>query len=174
MPRYCGGVRLGDTLTLSNGIITMASETAVAGEIVSPCGAAFDANVFEVVRVGGVPVLTSVGVDEDMDMQILLKPICGGFYLDGNYFTVDKDRVIDFDESPVLEILVDPHDATITVTYGADATPVDPIPGTTNMFKLSETGEEYTVTASKDGYASQEQDVTADQNHIVEFTLVAN
>ena len=173
MPRYCGGVRLGDTLTLSNGIITMAGETAVVDEIVSPCGAAFDANVFEVVRVGGVPVLTSVGVDEDMDMQIILKTNCG-FAVDGNYFTVSEDGELDFDESHVLEVLVDPHDATITVTYGADATPVDPIPGTTNMFKLTETGEEYTVTVSKDGYASQEQDVTADQNHIVEFTLVAN
>lgn len=172
MPNFCGGIKLGDTLKVDNGIITMSDLVADESNVVTPCGMLFDGAVFEVVRVDGVPVLTSVGVDENMDIQVLLRSNCG-FKMDGNYFTLNADKSVDFDESHVLEVIVEPHDATITVTYGDAATPVDPIAGTTNMFKLAETDETYTITASKEGYTSQEQQITADQNHIVEFTLVA-
>ena len=171
MPNYCGGIKLGDTLKVDKGIITLADHTSVSGETITPCGMLWDSNIFEVGKHNGAYILTSVGVDEDMDMPMYIKSNCG-LNLDSRYFTLNEDRSIDFDESYVLEVLVEPHDATITVTYGDADTPVEPIQGTTNMFKLTEIDETYTITASKEGYTSQEQQITADQNHIVEFTLV--
>lgn len=171
MANYCGGIKLGTTLKVDKGIITLSNHTSVVGEAITPCGMLWDSNIFEVGRHNGAYILTSVGVDEDMDMSAPLKSNCG-LALDPRFFTINTDHSVDFDESYVLEVVVDPHDATIAVTYGDANTPVAPISGTTNMFKMTETDEQYTVSVTKDGYTPQEQQVTADQNHIVEFTLV--
>lgn len=170
MPNYCGGIKLGDTLKVDKGIITLADHTSDVNNVVTPCGQKFDGTVFEVVKHGGINVLSSIGIDEDMELYPILKTNCG-FAIDGRYATITSG-VLDWDESYIAEVLVLPVDVTITVTYGDADTPVEPIQGTTNMFKLTEIDETYTITASKEGYTSQEQQITADQNHIVEFTLV--
>ena len=171
MPNYCGGIKLGDSLAVKNGIICIASEDPDFNNIVTPCGQSFDGVEMEVVKHGGIYVLTSVSVDENMEMPEPLRTNCG-FKVDPRYFSINENGSLEFDPSYVAEIIVDPHDATITVTYGDADTPVEPIQGTTNMFKLTEVDETYTITASKEGYTSQEQQITADQNHIIKFTLV--
>lgn len=170
MPNFCGGLKFGSTLKIDKGIITLADHTSDVNNVVTPCGQKFDGTIFEVVQHGGINVLSSIGIDEDMELYPVLKTNCG-FAIDGRYATI-TNGVLDWDESYIVEVLVDPHDATITVTYGDADTPVEPIQGTINMFKLTEVDETYTITASKEGYTSQEQQITADQNHIVEFTLV--
>lgn len=172
MAKFCGGIKLGESLAVKQGVICVASEEPDFDNIVTPCGQSFDGVEMEVVKHGGIYVLTSVSIDEDMEMPEPLRTNCG-FKVDPRYFSINENGELEFDPSYVAEILVEPHDATIAVTYGNAATLVDPIAGTTNMFKLTETDATYTVSVSKDGYTSQEQQITADQNHIVEFTLVA-
>ena len=170
MPNFCGGIKLGETLKVEDGIITLVTETPNEETVVTPCGMLWDSNVFEVTKVSGRPVLTSVGIEEEMGMPVIVKSNCG-LALDGLYFTVNADKSIDFNEAHVLEVLFTPIDATVAVTYGDDSTPVEPIPGTTNMYKLDEIDATYSITVSKEGYTSQTEQVTADENHIVEINL---
>lgn len=170
MANFCGGIKLGETLKVDKGIITLATGTSVVDEVVTPCGMLWDSNVFEIAKVEGRPVVTSIGIDEEMGMPLIVKSNCG-LALDGLYFQVNEDKSIDFNESHVLEVLFTPIDATVAVTYGDEDTPVEPIPGTTNIYKLDETDATYSITVSKEGYTSQTEQVTADQNHIIEINL---
>lgn len=173
MANFCGGIKLNqETFKIDKGIITMSDHTSDVANVVTPCGMLFDGAVFEVGLHDGKKILTSIGVDEEMDMPAPIKTNCG-LLIDPRYFSVDEDGILNFSEHYILEVIVSPNNATIAVTYGAEATPVEPITGTTNLFALTETDEDYTVTVSAEGYTTQEQDVTADQNHIVEITLVA-
>lgn len=171
MANFCGGIKLGESLAVKNGIICIASEEPEVDNVVTPCGMLFSGNDFEVLKVDGRYVLSSIHTDEEQDIQVLVKTNCG-ILANGNYFSLNENGELEYEDAYIAEVLVDPADATITVTYGDADTPVEPIQGTTNMFKLTEVDETYTVTASKEGYTSQEQQITADQNHIVEFTLV--
>lgn len=172
MARFCGGIKLGESLAVKQGVICVASEEPETDNVVTPCGMLFSGNDFKVLKVDGRYVLSSVHTDEEQDIQVLVRTNCG-ILANGNYFSINENGALEYEDAFILEVLVDPHDATIAVTYGDADTPVEPISGTTNMFKLVEVDETYTVSASKDGYTSQEQQITADQNHIVEFTLVA-
>ena len=172
MANFCGGIKLGESLAVKNGIICIASEEPETDNVVTPCGMLFSGNDFEVLKVDGRYVLSSVHTDEEQDIQVLVRTNCG-ILANGNYFSINENGALEYEDAYILEVVVEPHDTTITVAYGDAATPVEPIQGTTNMFKLTEVDETYTITASKEGYTSQEQQITADQNHIVEFTLVA-
>lgn len=171
MAKFCGGIKIGETLKVDDGIITLSDHTADPDEVVTPCGMLWDGTVFEVAKHDGAYLLTSVGVDEEMDMVLPpIKTNCG-LNADPRYFTLNEDGSIDFAEHYLMEVVVSPSDAEISVTYGDAATPVEPIEGTTNLFTLTETDETYSVTVSKEGYTEQTQEITADQNHIVEITL---
>ena len=171
MARFCGGLKFDSTLEVVDGIITVAGETPELEHAVTPCSMLFDGEEFEVVKHSGVNVLTSIGVDEEMEMPRPLKTNCG-FYVDPRYFVVEDDGKLGFDDSAVIEVLVQPSDATVSVTYGDSATPVEPLNGTTNMFKLTEIEQTYTVTATLEGYTTQEQDVDDNTlSQIIEITL---
>ena len=170
MARFCGGLKLGNTLEIVNGIITVSGEMPDITHTISPCGMLFDGEEFEVMDYQGAHMLTSIGRDEEMEAVHPIKTNCG-FYVDPLYFTFDDNGALEFDDAHIAEVLVEPIDATVVVTYGDADTPVEPIPGTTNMYKLMEIEQTYTVAASKEGYTTASQDIDATENHIVEISL---
>lgn len=172
-PMFCGGLKIDDTLELVDGIITVAGETPDRTHAISPCGQLFDGEEFEVVKHKGANILTSIGVDEEMDMPAPIKTNCS-FAFDPRYFSLGAGKKLGFDDSGVIEVVVSPADATIAVTYGDADTPVEPLAGTTNIFKLTELEQTYTVTVSKEGYTTQQQDIDDNTvSQIVEITLQA-
>ena len=171
MAKFCGGLKIDDTLEIVNGVLTVAGETPDPEHIISPCGLAMDGEEFEVVKYNGVNVLTSIGVEEEMEMPTPTKTNCG-FAIDNRFFVVGEDGKLGFDPSVVIEVLVHPIEATVTVTYGESNTPIEPIAGTTNQYKLTELEQTYTVTATLEGYTTQEQDIEDNTlSQIVEITL---
>ena len=171
MANFCGGLKFDSTLEVVDGIITVAGETPNPEHAISPCGMLFDGEEFEVVKHSGANILTSIGVDEEMEMPRPLKTNCS-FKFDPRYFSLNEKRQLGFDDSAVIEVLVHPVEAAISVTYGDSATPVEPLNGTTNMFKLTEIEQTYTVTATLDGYTTQEQDIEDNTlSQIIEITL---
>lgn len=171
MAKFCGGIKLGETLEIVDGIVTLVGETPEEDVVVTPCGQLFNGNDFEVAKHNGKYILTSVGMDEDMDMPQPSKTNCG-LYIDNRFWTLNEDGSVDFDPSAIIEVLVHPIEATVTVTYGDSNTPVEPIAGTTNQYKLTELEQTYTVTATLDGYTTQEQDIEDNTlSQIVEITL---
>ena len=73
-------------------------------------------------------------------------------------------------EANILTVNVTPTDATIAVTL--DSIPVTPIGETTNTFYMTETNGVYAVACSKEGYVTDNQNVTNDAgNKTITVTL---
>ena len=171
MPKFCGGYKIGSGLKLVNGIVTSEHEVDGPTGIVSPCGAAFDDAVFTVMDVNGKHMLTSIGVESDMDIPEPIS-ICG-FNADSRYFE-RNNRTLLFHERYLMEVFPTPADATVEVTVTIDdgePEPVAPI-GNTLIFPMDETDGTYTVTVSAEGYTTQQQEVEASENQLIEIELV--
>ena len=91
MPNFCGGIRLGDSLKVINGIICEATADSVNVEdAVSICGQLWDGASFKVERVDGCPVITLLSASSAVE-KILGN--CG-VGLDGRFFSIEDGKVV--------------------------------------------------------------------------------
>lgn len=91
MPNFCGGIRLGDSLKVINGVICEATADSVNVEdAVSTCGQLWDGASFKVERVNECPVITLVSA------LGTVKKILGncGVGLDGRFFHIEDGKVV--------------------------------------------------------------------------------
>lgn len=176
MANFCGGIKLNtDTFEIRKGVITLvgAHSDDPLTETTTPCGQLWDAILFETAKLDGRHyVLTAAGVDTEIPMMNPIKTNCG-LYVDPRFFSLDENKVLDFTERHLLEVLVNPPEAeyTITVELASGGEPVEPFAGLENVYPLDSVDEEYTVTVMADGYDEFTQSVTADSDHIVQATL---
>lgn len=166
---YCGGIKLGKSLKLIDGVICDADASTVdKSKAISTCGQLWDGALFTVVKVGGAGYITLHGSEgEEIGAPIMGRGNCG-VGLDGRFFKVVKGAVT-LQEGFLLTVDVTPKDAIITVT-DVDGEVVDPVSGNAKQFLLSGIGDTYTVTATKTGYTTEAKQVknTGDQT----FTIV--
>lgn len=173
MANYCGGIKLGQTLKLINGVICDADASTVdKSKAVSTCGQLWDGVLFTVATVGGSRVITLHNSEgEEVGTPVAGRGNCG-VGLDGRFFKVVKGAV-ELQDGFVLTVNVTPADATIAVK-DADSTNVTPITGTPNQFLLSGLGDSYTVTVSKTGYTAQTKTITNNKDQVITVTLAAS
>lgn len=161
---YCGGIKLGKSLKLIDGVICDADASTVdKSKAISTCGQLWDGALFTVVKVGGAGYITLHGSEgEEIGAPIMGRGNCG-VGLDGRFFKVVKGAV-ELQEGFLLTVDVTPKDALITVT-DVDGETIDPVAGNTKQFLLSGIGDTYTVTATKTGYTTEVKQVknTGDQ-----------
>ena len=175
MANFCGGIKLNpDTFEIRNGIITLvdAHSDDPLEETVSTCGQLWDAIVFEAVDLDGKhKMITSAGVDTEIPAGNPIKSNCG-IYFDSRFFNIDN-KVLNYTERHLLEVLVNPPevDYTVTVELASGGEPVKPLAGLENVYPLDSINEEYTVTVTAEGYEEFTQQVTADSDQIVQATL---
>lgn len=168
MARYCGGIKIDETMKIINGVICDANASAVdVGKAVSVCGQLWDGNLFTVAN----KVITLHGSEgEDIGAPTKIKGNCG-IGLDGRFFKLDKG-VVSFQDGFVLTVNVTPLDAIITVT-DAEGTVIDPISGQPEQFLLKGIGDTYTVTLTKTGYITQAKQVKNDGDKTLTVVLQA-
>ncbi len=172
----CGGIKLNaDTFEIRNGIVTVAGAHSddPLTETTTPCGQPYDALIFETVKHNGKWLLTSAGVDVNIPLANIIRTSCG-IDCDGRFFSKDENDVLDFTDRHLLEVLVSPVDAPYTITVALTAepdTPIEPFEGLDNVYPLDTLEEEYTVTVTAEGYDTSEQEVTADQDHVLQVEL---
>lgn len=168
MAKYCGGIKIDETMKIINGVICDANASAVdVSKAVSVCGQLWDGNLFAV----SDKVITLHGSEgEDIGTPTKIKGNCG-IGLDGRFFKLDKG-VVSLQDGFVLTVDVTPTDATIKVT-DTDSAVIAPITGTTNTFLLSGLGDTYTVEVSKTGYTTKTQTVTNNTDQKIVITLEA-
>ena len=168
MAKYCGGIKIDETMKIINGVICDANASAVdVSKAVSVCGQLWDGNLFAV----SDKVITLHGSEgEDIGTPTKIKGNCG-IGLDGRFFKLDKG-VVSLQDGFVLTVDVTPTDATIKVT-DTDSAVIAPITGTTNTFLLSGLGDTYTVEVSKIGYTTKTQTITNNGDQTITITLEA-
>ena len=174
MANFCGGIKLGATLKLINGVICDANTTTVdKSKAVSTCGQLWDGALFTVAAVGGAKLITLHNSEgEEVGTPVVGRGNCG-VGLDGRFFKVVKGTV-ELQDGFVLTVDVTPKDAIITVT-DADGEAVDPVSDNAKQFLLSGIGDTYTVTATKTGYTTEAKQVknTGDQTFKMVMKAVA-
>ena len=174
MANWCGGIKLGATLKLINGVICDADASTVdKSKAVSTCGQLWDGALFTVATVGGSRVITLHNSEgEEVGTPVAGRGNCG-VGLDGRFFKVVKGTV-ELQDGFVLTVDVTPKDAIITVT-DADGEEVDPVSDNAKQFLLSGIGDTYTVTATKTGYTTEAKQVknTGDQTFKMVMKAVA-
>ena len=168
MAKYCGGIKIDETMKIINGVICDANANTVdVSKAVSVCGQLWDGNLFTVAD----NVITLHGSEgEDVGAPTKIKGNCG-IGLDGRFFKLDKG-VVSLQDGFVLTVNVTPTDATIKVT-DTDSAVIAPITGTTNTFLLSGLGDTYTVEVSKTGYTTKTQTITNNADQTITITLEA-
>lgn len=168
MAKYCGGIKIDETMKIINGVICDANASAVdASKAVSVCGQLWDGNLFTVAD----KVITLHGSeDEDIGAPTKIKGNCG-IGLDGRFFKLSKG-VVSLQDGFVLTVNVTPLDAIITVT-DAEGTVIDPISGNPKQFLLKGIGDTYTVTLTKTGYTTQAKQVKNDGDKTLIVVLQA-
>ena len=168
MAKYCGGIKIDETMKIINGVICGANASAVdVSKAVSVCGQLWDSNLF---AVADKVITLHDSEGEDVGAPTKIKGNCG-IGLDGRFFKLDKG-VVSLQNGFVLTVDVTPTDATIKVA-GADSIAIAPITGTTNTFLLSGLGDTYTVEVSKTGYTTKTQTVTNNADQKIAITLEA-
>lgn len=168
MAKYCGGIKIDETMKIINGVICDANANAVdVSKAVSVCGQLWDGNLFTVAD-KVITLHSSEG--EDIGTPTKIKGNCG-IGLDGRFFKLSKG-VASLQNGFVLTVNVTPTDATIKVT-DAGSIVIAPITGTTNTFLLSGLGDTYTVEVSKTGYTTKTQTVTNNADQKIAITLEA-
>lgn len=168
MAKYCGGIKIDETMKIINGVICGANASVVdVSNAVSVCGQLWDGNLFTVAD-NVITLHDSEG--EDVGAPTKIKGNCG-IGLDGRFFKLSKG-VASLQNGFVLTVNVTPTDATIKVT-DAGSIVIAPITGTTNTFLLSGLGDTYTVEVSKTGYTTKTQTVTNNADQTITITLEA-
>lgn len=167
-PKFCGGIRLGETLKVENGVITIEQNIEPIEATVTPCGQKFDEAYFEVVKYKGRYLLTASGVNEEIPLLSIIKSNCG-LNLDGRFF-VEVDGNVEFLKQYLLEILVSPADVDFTIKVTQNDLPVKPLENS-NIYPMDIIDGEYKITVTAEGYEEFTQNVTADSDHIVQATL---
>lgn len=168
MAKFCGGIRIGETLGIEDGVITIEQNLDPIDTVTTPCGQKFDGAYFEVVRHNGSYLLTAAGVDENIPLLSIIKSNCG-LNLDGRFFLIREGKV-EFLKQYLLEVLVNPADVDYVIEVTQNGLPIDPLEGS-NIYPMDNIGAEYVVTVNADGYDEFTQNVTAEQDHIVQATL---
>ena len=169
MANFCGGIRLSDNFAIVDGVITLAENEDPIEMTVTPCGQLFDGNIFDVYVIDAKhKVLTAVGVDREIPMPQPIKSNCG-IYLDSRFFTVEN-KIVDFVERHLLEVLVSPPEAEYTISVTHEGELVEPFVGTT-VYPMDVIDGEYIVTVNAMGYNQGTDTVTADSDQIVTITL---
>ena len=167
---YCGGIKLGTSLKLIDGVICDADASTVdKSKAISTCGQLWDGALFTIASGRIITLHNSEG--EEVGAPVIIRGNCG-VGLDGRFFKVVNGAVT-LQNGFVLTVNATPSDATIAVK-DADSTPVTPITGTTNQFLLSGLGDSYTVTVSKTGYTAQTKTITNNKDQTIIVTLVAS
>ena len=166
MANYCGGIKLGATLKLIDGVICDAGATSVdKSKAVSTCGQLWDGALFTVATVGGSRVITLHNSEgEEVGTPVAGRGNCG-VGLDGRFFKVVNGAVT-LQDGFVLTVAVTPSDAEmLTIAVAGDDGPVNPIAGTTNQYLLKGIGDKYTVTVTAKDYDAYNDNVynTGDQ-----------
>ena len=171
MARYCGGIKFDDTLKIINGVICDAGASTVdVSEAVTTCGQLRDGALFAKAVQNGRQIITLHNSEgEEVGTPVPVNGNCG-VGLDGRFFKV-ANGVVSLVDGFALTVNVTPADATIKVV-DAESVEVEPISGQTNVFMLTELGDQYTVTASKDGYVTQEQTISNNGDQTVTIELV--
>ena len=168
MAKYCGGIKIDETMKIINGVICGANTSAVdVSKAVSVCGQLWDSNLF---AVSDKVITLHDSEGEDVGAPTKIKGNCG-IGLDGRFFKLSKG-VASLQNGFVLTVDVTPTDATIKVT-DTDSAVIAPITGTTNTFLLSGLGDTYTVEVSKTGYTTKTQTVTNNADQTITITLEA-
>ena len=168
MAKYCGGIKIDETMKIINGVICDANASAVdVSKAVSVCGQLWDGNLFTVAD-NVITLHDSEG--EDVGAPTKIKGNCS-IGLDGRFFKLDKG-VVSLQDGFVLTVNVTPTDATIKVT-DAGSIVIAPITDTTNTFLLSGLGDTYTVEVSKTGYTTKTQTITNNGDQTITITLEA-
>lgn len=168
MAKYCGGIKIDETMKIINGVICDANATTVdVSKAVSVCGQLWDGNLFTV----SDKVITLHGSEgEDIGTPVKIKGNCG-IGLDGRFFKLSKG-VVSLQDGFVLTVNVTPLDAIITVT-DTEGTVIDPISGKPKQFLLKGIGDTYTVTLTKTGYTTQAKQVKNDGDKTLTVVLQA-
>lgn len=168
MAKYCGGIKIDETMKIINGVICDANASAVdVSKAVSVCGQLWDGNLFTVAD----KVITLHGSEgEDIGAPTKIKGNCG-IGLDGRFFKLSKG-VVSLQDGFVLSVNVTPLDAIITVT-DTEGTVIDPISGKPKQFLLKGIGDTYTVTLTKTGYTTQAKQVKNDGDKTLTVVLQA-
>ena len=171
MARYCGGIHFDNSLKIIDGIICDAgASTADASKAVTTCGQLWDGALFTKAVQNGKPVITLHNSEgEEVGTPVPVNGNCG-VGLDGRFFKV-ADGVVSLQDGFVLTVNVNPADATIAVA--GDEGSVNPVTGTTNQFLLQDIGGVYTVTISKGGYETWQDNVTNDGDKTINVVLTA-
>ena len=166
MAKFCGGIKLDDTLKVIKGIICDANATSVdATKAVSTCGQRWDGALF---AVSNKVITLHNSEGDEVGTPVPIKGNCS-VGLDGRFFKLSKG-IVSLQDGFVLTVNVTPADATIKVT-DVDSAEVVPVTGTTNTFLLSGLGDNYTLTVSKIGFTTKTQTITNDKDQTVEVTL---
>lgn len=168
MAKYCGGIKIDETMKIINGVICDANASAVdVSKAVSVCGQLWDGNLFTAAD----KVITLHGSEgEDIGAPTKIKGNCG-IGLDGRFFKLSKG-VVSLQDGFVLTVNVTPLDAIITVTDTEGAV-IDPISGKPKQFLLKGIGDTYTVTLTKTGYTTQAKQVKNDGDKTLTVVLQA-
>ena len=168
MAKYCGGIKIDETMKIINGVICDANASAVdVSKAVSVCGQLWDGNLFTVAD-NVITLHDSEG--EDVGAPTKIKGNCG-IGLDGRFFKLSKG-VASLQNGFVLTVNVTPLDAIITVT-DTEGTVIDPISGKPKQFLLKGIGDTYTVTLTKTGYTTQAKQVKNDGDKTLTVVLQA-
>lgn len=163
---YCGGIKLGKSLKLIDGVICDADASTVdKSKAISTCGQLWDGALFTIASGRIITLHNSEG--EEVGAPVISRGNCG-VGLDGRFFKV-VNGAVELQEGFLLTVDVTPNDAIITVTDAGGET-VDPVSGNAKQFLLKGIGDTYTVTATKTGYTTEAKQVknTGDQT----FTIV--
>lgn len=168
MAKFCGGIKLDNTLKVIKGIICDANATSVdATKAVSTCGQRWDGALF---TVSNKVITLHNSEGDEVGTPAPIRGNCG-VGLDGRFFKLSKG-VVSLQDGFVLTVNVTPADATIKVT-DVDSAEVAPVTGITNTFLLSGLGDNYTLTVSKTGFTTKTQTITNDKDQTIEVTLEA-
>lgn len=170
MARFCGGIKLDNTLKVINGIICDAAANGVdTTKTVTGCGQLWDGALFAKAFVNGTPVITLHNSEgEEVGEPVKVRGNCG-VGLDGRFFKI-VNGVVSLQDGFLLTVIVAPETATITV-MDADSTGIDPIKGHNNIFLLPDIGDKYSVTVQKDGYTGKSQTVTNNGDQTITIEL---
>ena len=168
MANFCGGIRLGKTLKVINGIITTQGvSTTNKNNAISTCGQLWDKGAFGVKSVNGAKYITLLNADENV------VPFHGncGVGLDGRFFKKINGN-IEYQDGFMLTVNTTPKEANIVVKMNDESEPLSPVSGTTNQFIIPlGLSEDWIVTVSKEGYTAKTQTVKIVGDTTVDIVL---
>ncbi len=158
MATFCGGIKLGNSLEVVNGIIALANGEPTDESVITVCGQKWDGEVFGIARKNGADVVTSA-TPSTVAPLVTIKSNCG-IKLDARYFDMSSGSV-QYGMKYFMKVNTDPIDATILVEQGD--TEIEPVNGVYPV----EDAKTYDVTVTKTGFEDFTDDVTIDGEDVV-------